>query len=604
MSDIQTEFGGSNPISLNEYYAGGSYVPSSISGVPSSGTISMNNLRGKTKSAPYTISVSTTATTEGNAFYITISNTIPAPVLYWKITDYTALTSNSFNAADFTASSGTIYYDYDYGEYPAVTISTVTDSVFDTGTFKVTFYTDSSYTQSVGSSTTLTLADTYTATAPTLSRTSMYRYANLDTAYMGSSISMSTSGLEGAALYYEVYTTTSGTSLSSADLDAPMTLTGSQVVPTGGTVQLTVRATKWDGSQNVPIDKLVRVRWRLGDANGAVIGTSPDITLYRMPVVSFGCTPSTIREGYASTLWGDVQYVPYGAASTYFSLSGSASTTDIIWYDGATMPTTGMATWNQEYQTATFFATIDTLSESTETLTFTWHLDSPTGTAFWAHNVTIESPAQIVSASVNATTVSIDNVSSYYAARNFPVLWRMRPAGSGSYGSWNTPISGSDINIGSYGMSGSTQYTDNPGTNNASYDIQVQISGSGYDTYTATLINSSQTIPVYSFTWWFTGANSSGAARTLYANIGSTPAYPIDRHFVIEYNIAQAGSGLWSGWSSGFLTTVDVAANSTSSNTPILRPTTNATAQWDAKLRCVLAGNQIFESPVQYGLWL
>ena len=52
LSDIQTEFGGSNPISLDEYYAGGSYVPAGTTGtngaVPSSGTISINNFYGTT----------------------------------------------------------------------------------------------------------------------------------------------------------------------------------------------------------------------------------------------------------------------------------------------------------------------------------------------------------------------------------------------------------------------------------------------------------------------------------------------------------------------------------------------------------------------------
>jgi hypothetical protein len=44
-ANIQTEFGGSNPISLSEYYAGGAYVPSGTSGtngaVPTSGAISI-----------------------------------------------------------------------------------------------------------------------------------------------------------------------------------------------------------------------------------------------------------------------------------------------------------------------------------------------------------------------------------------------------------------------------------------------------------------------------------------------------------------------------------------------------------------------------------
>lgn len=50
--DIQTEFGGSNPISLNEYYAGGPYVGSGTSGtngaVPSSGQIGISNFYGTT----------------------------------------------------------------------------------------------------------------------------------------------------------------------------------------------------------------------------------------------------------------------------------------------------------------------------------------------------------------------------------------------------------------------------------------------------------------------------------------------------------------------------------------------------------------------------
>jgi hypothetical protein len=50
MADIQTEFGGSNPISLNEYYRGGSYVPNSAAnaGVPTSGTIKLSDFYGAT----------------------------------------------------------------------------------------------------------------------------------------------------------------------------------------------------------------------------------------------------------------------------------------------------------------------------------------------------------------------------------------------------------------------------------------------------------------------------------------------------------------------------------------------------------------------------
>lgn len=50
LSQIQTEFGGANPISMSEYYAGGANVPGSTSGVngavPASGTISMSKFFG------------------------------------------------------------------------------------------------------------------------------------------------------------------------------------------------------------------------------------------------------------------------------------------------------------------------------------------------------------------------------------------------------------------------------------------------------------------------------------------------------------------------------------------------------------------------------
>lgn len=50
LAQIQTEFGGSNPISMSEYYAGGAYVPSGTSGtngaVPTSGQISFSQFYG------------------------------------------------------------------------------------------------------------------------------------------------------------------------------------------------------------------------------------------------------------------------------------------------------------------------------------------------------------------------------------------------------------------------------------------------------------------------------------------------------------------------------------------------------------------------------
>lgn len=59
LADIQTEFGGSNPISLSEYYAGGAYVPAGTSGtngpVPTSGAISISNFYGTSNVPPLSV---------------------------------------------------------------------------------------------------------------------------------------------------------------------------------------------------------------------------------------------------------------------------------------------------------------------------------------------------------------------------------------------------------------------------------------------------------------------------------------------------------------------------------------------------------------------
>ncbi len=99
LANIQTEFGGSNPISLSEYYAGGGRVPAGTSGtygaVPSSGTISIRNFYGTSNYVPIsatggiittsggyryhqflgdgTFSVSTIGTTNGVVQYTIIS---------------------------------------------------------------------------------------------------------------------------------------------------------------------------------------------------------------------------------------------------------------------------------------------------------------------------------------------------------------------------------------------------------------------------------------------------------------------------------------------------------------------------------------------------
>jgi len=56
LNDIQTEFGGTNPISMSEYYRGGSFVTDNNTSIPTSGAINMNGFYGATKQFTYTFS--------------------------------------------------------------------------------------------------------------------------------------------------------------------------------------------------------------------------------------------------------------------------------------------------------------------------------------------------------------------------------------------------------------------------------------------------------------------------------------------------------------------------------------------------------------------
>lgn len=65
LSEIQTEFGGSNPISLSEYYRGGGLVPNGPSqnaNIAASGAISMGGFYGAVKAFQFTQTISTNTT--------------------------------------------------------------------------------------------------------------------------------------------------------------------------------------------------------------------------------------------------------------------------------------------------------------------------------------------------------------------------------------------------------------------------------------------------------------------------------------------------------------------------------------------------------------
>ena len=95
LANLQTEFGGSNPISLSEYYRNGAYVTSNNTGVPTSGVISLNQFYGTTAQFSFTISSNYSTPQDLRTLAIAAG---------WDQTDYLVVTNNAIISSNTTAS--------------------------------------------------------------------------------------------------------------------------------------------------------------------------------------------------------------------------------------------------------------------------------------------------------------------------------------------------------------------------------------------------------------------------------------------------------------------------------------------------------------------
>jgi len=96
-SEIQTEFGGTNPISVSEYYRGGSLVTNNNTDIPTSGTIDASDFYGGVKQFSYTFSsntqevdLNTTLTSAGWNGSDVVLVTINSGVYIWSDSTSTA----------------------------------------------------------------------------------------------------------------------------------------------------------------------------------------------------------------------------------------------------------------------------------------------------------------------------------------------------------------------------------------------------------------------------------------------------------------------------------------------------------------------------------
>lgn len=113
LANLQTEFGGTNPIGLGEYYRNGGLVPNAAqnASIPTSGAISIGNFYGSTNRISIALTLSASAynydvyANRGGSYVAGISDitVTVAPGVYIGSTStgtYAMLVSSSFNAGD------------------------------------------------------------------------------------------------------------------------------------------------------------------------------------------------------------------------------------------------------------------------------------------------------------------------------------------------------------------------------------------------------------------------------------------------------------------------------------------------------------------------
>ena len=154
-SQIQTEFGGSNPASLSEYYKSGTYVRTNTTApngpIVTTGAISLSTFRGATQGvlvATYAFGTIPTSIDEGSAgtFNVTTANVADSTTLYWTI---------ATNAGDFSTTSGSFTITSNAGSFSVTPAADTTTEGAETFTVSIRTGSTSGTVQATSSAVTI-----------------------------------------------------------------------------------------------------------------------------------------------------------------------------------------------------------------------------------------------------------------------------------------------------------------------------------------------------------------------------------------------------------------------------------------------------------------
>lgn len=482
MSDINLELnkGSTDLISLNDGDV------RTLAGI-ATGTISMDNLRGKTAINYGTLTTPLTTRAEGQSFTFTLSGgTVPDGTYYWKVESISNMALD-----DYTVSSGSFTVSANTGNF---TVGIVNDTIDEgDGTFRVIVGETSGVpvARVTGPTCTVTESTTYTAST---NKTSIYRYGDLLSDRSVTYTLNTTQVSPGTTLYYKVVSVTGSVtfnaSTNSGDILASST--GSRIVSgtaAAGSIVLAVAAADYiDGT--TATSKTFRVDFYTDVGLTNLVATGPVTTLRAAPTYSISVNPTSINEGATSTVTVTAANFPLNAY-LYFTTTGSTASPTSDWLLGSSSGSILMSSSStQFYVTAAY----DSTSESNETLKFNLCTVSTSGsvvgttTITFVQNLGVVGTATIVKSggatlgSAVTVTLQLSGLSTYPASRSFSIEYNLNGTG---YLSNSPPLLTTSISVAAGNTSSSVVTILSRTTDTVLSSLIIRVSAAGHTSKTS-----------------------------------------------------------------------------------------------------------------------
>lgn len=397
-----------------------------------SGTISMDDLRGKSAVNYGTLTPNYTVRAEGQSFTFTLSGgtAVPNGTYYWRV-EY----GSNLSVSDFVSTTGSFTVTSNTGSF---TVTTYDDSIDEgNGTFRVVVGDASGVPVTYVASQYVTVTETTTYTV-TASKTSIYRYGGFLTDRNVTFTLDTTRVPDGTQIYYKLVSV-SGTiefsnTANTGDLLGAQT--GSRTVVgtlSSGTAAVGVSAVEYlDGTART--SRSFTIKFYTDAALTNEVASGPTVTIRAAPSYTIGFSPTSINEGSTSTCTVTAANFPLGF-SLYYTTSGTASATS-DWVGGSSSGSFVMSSSSVSFSVT---AAYDSTTESSETLTFNLRTVSTAGDIVKNATVTfVQSLGTIGTLTASKTggalngsvsiSISASGLTAYPLARTFSVSYSLNGA--------------------------------------------------------------------------------------------------------------------------------------------------------------------------------